>query len=286
MPPPSIEVEGLYYAYEGEQWALEDINLSIHAGEFVAIIGQNGSGKTTLVKHFDGLLKPKRGVVRVHGQDTSQLSLAELASQVGYCFQNPDHQIFHATVAEEIEFGPMHMGVTREEVSQHLADVLATVGLEGYRDEYPFSLSRGQRQKLAVASILAMNPPVIIVDEPTTGMDWRDGVAMMDLIERLNQSGRTIVIITHDMRIVASYAKRVIVMRQGKILADGETREVFSNAAILHQSYLLPPQITRLAQLLADAGVLGVSRDILTAAEMADALTPLVTGGNRRGVAL
>lgn len=278
--PPAIEAEGIFYAYDDGPWVLQDIDLTIDEGEFVAIIGQNGSGKTTLVKHFDGLLKPQRGIVRIGGEETTELTLAQLASKVGYCFQNPDHQIFHATVEEEIEFGPKHKGVKREEVSQHLEEVLETVGLEGFRDEYPFSLSRGQRQKLAVGSILAMNPPTIIVDEPTTGMDWRDGLAMMQLIEKLNDSGRTIIIITHDMRIVASYADRVVVMKQGRILADGPTRDIFSQPDLLAESYLEPPQITRIAQKLQDYGV---PSDLLSVREASRVLSDRLRGGTQSG---
>lgn len=273
---PMIEVRDLCYRYPDQDWVLRDVNLSIYPGEFVAIIGQNGAGKTTLVKHFNGILKPIQGQVLVNGRDTRDIPFSEIAYLVGYCYQNPDHQIFKLTVREEVEFGPLNLGVPEQETKQRAQQVLDTVGLTGLEEEYPFALSRGQRQKLAVASILATNPPVMIIDEPTTGMDWRDGTAMMDLIKELHDTGRTIVMITHDMRIVTSYASRVIVMRQGQIVADGTPREIFVQTELLNDAFIQAPQITRIAQELSKYGL---PPDILTVEEATNAIERLLKRG-------
>lgn len=270
---PILQVHDLWYAYRSDEWILKSINLSVVPGEFVALIGQNGAGKTTLVKHFNGILKPMRGRVLVNQRDTREMPFEDLARQVGYCFQNPDHQIFNLTVREELAFGPHHLGVAPDEIEARVRQVMETVGLTGLQDEYPFALSRGQRQKLAVGAILTMPPPVMIIDEPTTGMDWQGGVAMMELIKALHAQGTTILMITHDMRIVGSYAHRVVVMAEGQILDDGPVREVFTHADVLERSFLQPPQITRIAQGLAPYGM---PAGILTVSEAVDSVKRLL----------
>jgi energy-coupling factor transporter ATP-binding protein EcfA2 len=253
-----IDVRDLWFRYEGQpDWVLRGVDLEIHAGEFLAIIGQNGAGKTTLVKHFNGILRPVQGRVLVGGRDAGEIPLEEMATRVGYCYQNPDHQIFKLTVREELEFGLRNLAVPEDEIQRRIQMVLKTVELQGYEEEYPFALSRGQRQKLAVGSILAMNPPVMIIDEPTTGMDWRGGVQMMNLIKDLHASGHTIIMITHDMRIVTAYASRIVVMAQGQILTDGTPQEVFVQADVLRQAFIEAPQICRIAQALAESGLEG-----------------------------
>ncbi len=266
---PFIEVRDLWYCYHPDEWVLRGVSLHIDRGEFVALIGQNGAGKTSLVKHFNGILQPVKGGVRVNGRDTREIPYSEMASHVGYVYQNPDHQIFNLTVREELAFGPRQIGLPQEEIDRRVAQVLKTVGLTSLEYEYPFALGRGQRQKLAVGAILTMQPPVVIIDEPTTGMDWQGGVAMMDLIRELHRQGQTIIMITHDMRIVASYAHRVIVMADGRILADGTPREIFSRPDILARADLQPPQISRIAQALAKYGV---PPDILTVDEAVEYL--------------
>lgn len=265
---PVIEVKDLWFRYENQDWALRGIDLSICPGEFLAIIGQNGAGKTTLVKHFNGVLTPVKGGVVVAGRETKSYSLEEMATKVGYCYQNPDHQIFNLTVRSELEFGLRNIGLPEEEIERRINQVLETVELKGMEEEYPFALSRGQRQKLAVGTILAMNPPVMIIDEPTTGMDWRGGVMMMNLIKELHELGHTIIMITHDMRIVTEYADRVIVMAQGRILADGTPKEVFVQDDVLKEAFIEAPQITRIAQALAQYGI---DKGILTVKEATEA---------------
>ncbi|HBY93521.1 MAG: ATP-binding cassette domain-containing protein [Ardenticatenaceae bacterium] len=253
---------------------LEQVSLEIERGEFVAFIGQNGAGKTTLAKLFNGILLPSDGSVLVEGRNTREAGLEALARIVGYCYQNPDHQIFSRTVKDEIAFGPRNLGMTSEQVEQAVAQALRLVEMEQLASSPPFLLGRGQRQKLAVASILAMGSPVLVVDEPTTGLDLRGTRSIMNLLNQWNQDGRTIVIITHDMNIVAEYAQRVVVMASGKILADGPTREVLSDEATLAQAFLKAPQITRVAQQLDPR--FGLRRDILTVEEMLREITQRV----------
>jgi len=238
----SLRADDVWFSYPGREPALRGVDLEIEAGQFVALVGQNGSGKTTLAKHFNGLLRPERGRVLVDGREIAGRDTAELASTIGYCYQNPDHQIFATTVADEIEFGPRNLGVPQEEVVARTGRLLDLVRLRDDAGRYPFSLGRGQRQKLAVASVLAMEPRILIVDEPTTGLDWQGGEAMMRLMRELHRDGRTIVIITHDMNIVAEFAERAVVMADGRIVADGTAADVFSQDDALREADLRAPQ--------------------------------------------
>ena len=262
----AIQISDLVFRYSlGGPEVLRGVNVRVEAGEFIALIGQNGAGKTTLAKHFNGLLKPSSGIVRVLGRDTRTAPVADLARTVGYVYQNPDHQIFAQRVRAEAAFGPRNLGLDEAEVDRRVEAALALVGLEDLADEFAFSLGRGQRQKLAVASVLAMEPPILVVDEPTTGLDQAGSRGILDLLSRWNADGRTIVTITHDMTLVAERVPRTIVVNDGRILADGPTRQVLSDAALLRTAYLRPPQATRIAQRLAD---LGVAPDTLTVGEL------------------
>lgn len=242
-----IEVQGLWHIYQpmGEV-ALKNIDLEIRKGEFIALIGQNGSGKTTLIKHFNGLLKPTRGRVLVNGKDTSRQKVSDLAKSVGYVFQNPDHQIFAETVEEEVSFGPRNLGFPEDKIKAIVQEVLAEVGLLHRLKEMPFMLGRGERQRLAVASVLAMEPQILIIDEPTTGLDWRESVKLMELVRRLNEKGHTIIMTTHNMSLVALYAKRVVVLRLGEKILDGPTHQVFQEIELLKTAFIKPPQLFRL----------------------------------------
>lgn len=271
-----VEARDLWFRYEGGDWALHGVDLSIKPGEFLAILGQNGAGKTTLVKHFNAILMPAKGEVLVQGRHTKDIPFAEVASTVGYAYQNPDHQIFNMTVREELEFGLRHLGRPEEEIKDRVEKVIETVGLTGLEEEYPFALSRGQRQKLAVGSIQAMDPPVMIIDEPTTGLDWRGGIAMMELIRELHEQDHTIVMITHDMRIVAQYAQRVVVMARGEVLGSGTPKEIFAQSEMLEEAFLRAPQITRITQALSDHGI---PSGILTVDEAVEVIGNLVAEG-------
>lgn len=244
----SLRAESVWFSYPGREPALRGVDLEIPAGQFVALVGQNGSGKTTLAKHFNALLQPQRGHVLIDGHALLGRETADLASVIGYCYQNPDHQIFASTVAEEIEFGPRNLGVPVEEVVRRTGRLLDLVRLRDEAERYPFSLGRGQRQKLAVASVLAMDPRILVVDEPTTGLDWQGGEAMMQLMRELNEGGRTIIIITHDMNIVAEFAERAVVMAAGRIVADGPPTEVFARDDALFEADLRAPQAFQIAR--------------------------------------
>jgi energy-coupling factor transport system ATP-binding protein len=245
---PVIECRGVGFAYSsGSRAALDHVDLAIGRGEFVAVIGSNGSGKTTLAKLFKGLLLPTRGEVRVDGQETRRMTAGRLAATVGYVFQNPDHQIFADTVREEVAFGPRNLGVPAAEIPERVREALEAVELD--RPEIatvdPFSLTKGDRQRVAVASVLATRPDILIFDEPTTGLDYREIHGMMGLIRRLNRAGHTIVMITHLMWVVAEYAARCVVMEAGRVVADEGTRAVFSQPERLDRLGLRLPQVPR-----------------------------------------
>jgi energy-coupling factor transport system ATP-binding protein len=242
---PLVEVEDASFSYEGGIEALKGVSLRVREGEFVAILGQNGSGKTTLAKHLNGLLKPTRGDVLVEGISTKQMSASDLARHVGYVFQNPDHQIFEETILDEVLFGPKRLGLEDERAQKQARDALETVGLWERRSEDPFTLTKGLRQKVAVASVLATRPRAIVMDEPTTGLDYGELKGMMALVKRLNEEGHTIVIITHCIWIAAQFAHRTFLMNGGRIIADGPTREVFAREDLLAQADIIPPQIVR-----------------------------------------
>ena len=273
----AIEISDLVFRYvpSGPE-VLRGVNVRVETGEFIALIGQNGAGKTTLAKHFNGLLKPSSGTVRVLGRDTRSAPVADLARTVGYVYQNPDHQIFAQRVRTEAAFGPRNLGLGQAEVDRRVDAALALVGLQDFADEFAFSLGRGQRQKLAVASVLAMEPPILVVDEPTTGLDQAGSRGILDLLSRWNAGGRTIVAITHDMTLVAERVPRTIVVNDGRILADGPTRQVLSDTALLRTAYLRPPQATRIAQRLSD---LGVAADTLTVTELYTQMSRLLGRG-------
>ncbi len=245
-----IIAEALCHTYSNGIKALDGINLEIKEGEFVAIIGQNGSGKTTLVKHVNGLLMPTSGRMIVKDKDTRTLSIYELSKTIGFCFQNPDNQIFASTVLEEISFGPKNFNLLPSQIDKYVKEALESVGLSGTEENDPFTLTKGERQRIAIASILSIKPEIMIFDEPTTGLDYNQILSMMELIDRLNKQGHTIIIITHCMWVAARYAERCIVMADGKILLDGDTHEVFSDEATLQRASLLPPDIVSLGNAL------------------------------------
>lgn len=263
------------FSYESGVTALKGVTLAIDRGEYVAVVGGNGSGKTTLAKHMNGLLRPTSGEVTIMGISSKGLSIPEIAHVVGYVFQNPDHQLFCSTVQEEIAFGPTNMGLPDKEVKSRVDSAIKMLGIDGLRDRPPFALTLGARRKVSIASILAMGPQVLVLDEPTTGLDLREADELMACIQRLNDEGTTIVLITHDMKLVAVHTNRVIMMSEGRILLDTDTRGAFSDLTLLRQSMLLPPPVTTLAHKLS---ALSISRDVFTVEEMAFELS---RGGRR-----
>ncbi len=266
---PVIQCTDLEHTYPNGVNALQGIDLEINLGEMVAIIGQNGSGKTTLAKHFNGLLMPTDGDIRVNDIPTSDQGIFKLGQRVGYVFQNPDHQIFSEFVFDEVAFSPRLRNVHEDEVKERVSEALEAVGLVGYEQEDPFSLTKSGRQRVAVAAVLAIQPDVLILDEPTTGLDYKEQRSMMDMVKRLNERGSTTIFITHHMWVVAEYAQKVFVIKDGRILLKGSKREVFSNEKILEESFLRPPHFVQLANRL--------GKTFLTPEEM---IACLETGGN------
>jgi cobalt transport protein ATP-binding subunit len=248
VSPSFIEIENLSYSYAGGPRVLDSINLKVEAGEFLAIVGQNGSGKTTLAKHVVGLLQPATGRITIDGKDRARMRPAETAREVAYVFQNPDHQIFAATVDEEVAFGPRNFGLPADEIRRRCDEALEAVGLQNERQSDPFLLSKGERQRLAVASVLVLRPRMLILDEPTTGLDHREQLRMMALVRDLNRSGIAIVIITHTPWLVAEYARRVVLMRKGAKIFDGSVREFFMQDELLRSSSFRAPEITELSR--------------------------------------
>lgn len=241
---PIISVENLKFGYgKTGILALKGISLEIKQGDFIAILGQNGSGKSTLVRHFNGLLQPTAGRVMVKDLDTRSTPVSKLAESVGYVFQNPDHQIFCASVWEEITFGPKNLGFSKEVIETNAKEALEIMELTGKEDRHPHSLSRGERQRLAIATVLAIKPDVIILDEPTGGQDKARTEKLMHLLQGLNDKGHTIIVITHDIELAAEYAKRIVVIFDGTLLLDGEPRDVFLEEEKLHQTFLKVPDI-------------------------------------------
>jgi cobalt transport protein ATP-binding subunit len=245
-----VSISSLSHVYQDGTRALHDVDLKIRRGEFVGILGQNGSGKTTLVKHFNALLKPTEGAVTVAGLDTRNASIAEMALAVGYIFQNPDAQIFKMKVEEELAFGPQNVGLSEQEVGRRIKEAAEDLEISHLMDKNPFFLSKGEKQRVAVAAVMAMRPDILVLDEPTTGQDFKRAKEIMDLAVRLHDEGQTVVVITHDMNLAAEYCDRVVIMEGGRVLLDAPTREAFLAEEELDASSLRPPQVTVLGKAL------------------------------------
>mgnify|MGYP001025373104 CR=1 FL=1 len=241
--------------------ALQDVSLTIHKGELIGLIGQNGSGKSTLSKIICGLLVPDSGSVYILGKDTKLISPRELFRLVQYCHQNPDDQIFNTTVFKEVAYGVRRMKLPKEEIETRVKKALAAVELEEFEEKDPFMLSRAERRKVATASVLSMDPAFIVIDEPTTGMDWSGATKMMEFIRRINSAGKTIAIISHNIPLIAEYTNRIVVMDGGRIILDGHPRDVFSRRSELLPIGLRAPQVTELFQ------EIGMNETILTVEE-------------------
>ena len=255
-----IEVKNVYFTYPNGVEALRGVSLRIDRGEFVAIMGQNGAGKTTLVKHFNGLLKPTKGEVIVDGVNTKETSVATLARKVGYVFQNPDHQLFCETVEKEIAFALKNFGFDEELIKKRVDWALNLLGLTQYRESSPFMLSGGERKRLALASVLAWDPEVVILDEPTIGQDYAQKEKLRQFILQLRVQGKTIVIVTHDVEFVADCSPRVVLMANGRIVADGKAEEILTNPKLLAEASVVPPQVT---QIFMELEHLGFPRNVV-----------------------
>jgi len=263
-----IDVKDLHFTYPTGLEALKGINLTVNDGEFLAVMGQNGAGKTTLVKHFNGLLKPTKGEVLVDGVSTRDVSVAKLARNVGFVFQNPDHQLFSETVEDEIAFALKNFGFEEAVIEKQVDWALNLLDLTQYRKTSPFMLSGGERKRVALASILAWDPQVIILDEPTIGQDYQQKEKLRQFILQLNAQKKTVVVVTHDVEFVAECNPRVILMSQGKILAEGIAEEILTNQRLVAQASIVPPQITQIFLELADLGLPTDVIDVLEATEI------------------
>jgi energy-coupling factor transporter ATP-binding protein EcfA2 len=266
---PIVQIEGLSHNYEALHAAIHDVNLSVRQGSWVAIAGPNGAGKTTLVKHINALLKPSAGSVRVAGTDTRDASVADMAQHVGYVFQNPDHQIFCATCRDEIAFGPRNLGQPESLVRARTQEALAWFGLEAFADHPPALLSYGQRRLVALASVLAMQTEILILDEPTVGLDAIAADELLRMVQERHREGRTIILVTHDLALAARYAEEMVVMVDGQVLIQDSVRRVLTQPKLLQQGHIEPPPITSLCQSLTDVGL---PRDALSVSEAAEAI--------------
>jgi cobalt transport protein ATP-binding subunit len=244
--PPLLQVQTVTHTYSERPPAVRDVTLTIRSGEFLALLGKNGSGKTTLAKHLGGLLTPTQGHVLLRGQELSEVPLHQFAQEVSYVFQNPDHQLFADTVEAEVAFGPRNIGLDAAAVRTRVDEALEAVGLQSLRDQDPFLLGRGERQRLAVAALLALRPRVLILDEPTTGLDYPEQRQMMELLKRFHQEGRTILIITHVPWVAAEYAERALLMADGQLLWNGSLRALWAQPALCAQAAFRPPDCTLL----------------------------------------
>lgn len=248
---PIVQIEDLSCGYN-ERAVLSNVSFDIHEGEILAIVGRNGSGKSTLAKCIMGLLKPIRGRILIDGRDSRSMSVAEISSVISYVFQNPERQFFSISVEEEVAFGPKNLGLSGEEVKRRVRMALESVDLLRLKDKHPRSLSRGQMQKLAIAIALAMEPQVIILDEPTTGLDELAIDDVKRILTRLRESGRAVVLITHEMELVASLADRVIALGSGTLLYNGDVRGIFWDQLTMRKVGLSPPAIVDLLGMLPD----------------------------------
>jgi len=243
-----IILEDVHFAYDGIYTALQGVSLQIDDGDRVAIMGTNGAGKTTLVKQLNGLLRPHKGRVILDGVDTKRYSVAELARQIGLVMQNPDHQLFLDSVEKEILFGLKQLGFSSEDARIRCEATLSNLGLESLSDRSPFTLSGGERKRVALASVLATEPRVLMLDEPTIGQDARQKENLAQMLRELNEKGRTVIVVTHDIEFVIENFPRTIAMANGIIVADGPTNSVLSNDDVIERCSLTAPQLTLAAR--------------------------------------
>ena len=245
-----IMMENVSFAYDGLYTALRGVSLQIDDGERIAIMGTNGAGKTTLVKHLNGLLRPNSGRVIFDGVDAKHFSVAELAREIGLVMQNPDHQLFLDSVEKEVVFGLKQLGFTEDEIKERTERTLSSLGIKDLSERSPFTLSGGERKRVALASVLATEPRVLALDEPTIGQDARQKEKLADMLLDLNEKGRTVIVVTHDIEFVIENFSRTIAMANGTIVADGPTSAVLSNDEVIKACSLTAPQLTQAARSL------------------------------------
>ena len=249
-----IQIENLSFTYPSGVEALHRVDLQIASGLCVALVGENGAGKTTLGKHLNGLLRPTSGRVILGGRNTEGQSVAQLARVVGYVFQNPDEQLFQRSVREEVAFGPKNLGWSEREVEARVFEALSQVDLAAEADAHPYDLHAAQRKLLGLASILSMEPAILVMDEPTMGLDLRGARLVGEIIDRRRRAGCTVILISHDLDFCAEHADCFVVMSRGRILEEGPPEEILSKAERLWEAGLEQPQLVRLARALKLSG--------------------------------
>jgi cobalt transport protein ATP-binding subunit len=268
----ALQTTGLWFRYQEDSPVLRGIDLQVPRGQFLALVGANGSGKTTLVKHFNGLLRPWQGQVFVYGQETAGRSVGELARQVGFLFQHPEQQIFSASVRQEVAFGPHNLGVAPAEVDRRVEAALARFDLSAIANRPPAILSYGVRRQVTLASLAAMDPPILVLDEPTVGLDARGVGETVAWLQELHAAGRTILLVTHDMGLVVEHAERAIVLSEGGIVADGTPADLFGQPELLARASLGLPPVMALAQALSPWGLAGDALTVETFCRAYEAL--------------
>lgn len=241
MPELLLSLKNIEFNYASGKKALDKVDFTVAAGEFVALAGRNGSGKTTLTRLAMSLLKPGGGSIHLRGQNTAGMTTADMARSIGYVFQNPDRQIFRDSVLKEVAYGPEQLGFAPAAVTEAAEWALAVTGLTELAGSFPRTLSRGHKQKVAIASAIAMRPQMLILDEPTSGQDPWEAQSLMELLTGLNQQGITIILVTHDMELISRYAARAVVLEQGRKVFDGPPAELFGGSQDIGAWGLLPP---------------------------------------------
>ena len=268
-----LKIDDLSYAYREGSYALEHVNIEIYENDFVAIIGQNGAGKSTLLKNITGLLRPTEGAIYVNGKNNKDMSIADISKEIGFVLQNPDRQLFADNVFEEVAYGLRNAGMKEEDIKVRVEETLEAVGLSDKKEDYPPALSKGDRAKVVIACVIAMQPGIIILDEPTSGQDFKGCYQIMDIAKAMHKLGHTVVFVTHHMPLVTEYADRTIVMARKKVLMDGYSHDVFNYPEELATTNINPPQITQFGSKLAE--FIPLEGTMLSVEELGEALLKL-----------
>ena len=275
-----LEARNICYSYGDDTQALKNVNLKINNGEMVAILGKNGAGKSTLFLHFNGIYEPDSGEILIDGEKLkyNKKALLKCRQKVGIVFQNPDNQIFAPSVEEDVAFGPLNLKLPMDEVQRRVKEALKRVGMEGFEKRAPHHLSGGQKKRVAIAGILAMKPEIMILDEPTAGLDPQGAIKIMNLLSQLNSEGITIVISTHDVDSISQYVNKIFVMADGEIIGDGTPKEIFSNGDLIKRANLKLPIISELFKTLNDEDKITIENNDypLTISEARDKILELM----------